>query len=386
MKNSQVKEIYDQIELDEFSKEKMYQKIKEKAYSKKEEKRKMWNYKKITSLIAVCACAIIVISNPGVKAKIKEYVNNYASWIMGNSKDDYLEDINEIVQNNNMSLNIISSQRIDNEVRLRYELYFPKNIENIININDYGYIVYKDENGQYPTIKRIFNSDIFEQCKIYINGLSTGYMNSSEFGLNNESFWYFDVKDIEIKENKLTQEVIVLLDDDYIREDVNFKFEFNKFKIDNEVINANLKYEYILKGGTYSNEERTIKLINNEVELDSNKIYNFYGYSYTKTGIQIYAKREGDFNNESVNYLIVKDNFGTKYLMYPDSKPDDKNVTYKIYNENLENNKEYSEEFNKNIESLDIEFIVENYNENAENVTVKNKISEFKIDFKENNK
>ena len=29
MKNSKVKEIYDQIELDEFSREKMYQKIKD---------------------------------------------------------------------------------------------------------------------------------------------------------------------------------------------------------------------------------------------------------------------------------------------------------------------------------------------------------------------
>lgn len=406
MKNSQVKEIYDQIELDEFSKERMYQKIKEKAYIKTNEKRKMWNYKKITSLVAMCVCAIIIFANPGVQAKMQEYANNLANWITGNSKNDYLDEVNNTVHNNNMSLTIISAQRVENEVRLKYEITFPKNIENFINLDDYGYKEYKDEYEEYGYTKRVFESDIFEDCKIYINNISIGDINNAEGNIN-ESSWSTEVRDIDVKDNKLVQELIVMLENQYKTEDINFKFEFNKFKIDDEILTANLKAEYTLKGGVYSNKEIDVKPIKYTVKLNTNATYNFYGYSYTRTGIKIYAECENSTDEDPVTFFIATDNYGTKYLMYPIYK--EKNEENKDYNEDnqllsiVNNGKEkniavyeiydgpadydnqYQDYFNENITSLNLEFMTESYDENAPRYTVLNKVSEFKINFEENN-
>ena len=408
MKNSKVKEIYDQIELDEFSKEKMYQKIKEKAYIKKDVKRKTWNYKKITSLVAVCACAIVIIANPGVQAKMKEYANNLASWITGNSKDDYLEDVNSTVEDNNMSLTLLNAQRVDNEVRLKYEITFPKNIENLINLDDYGYKEYKDEYEEYSYIKRVFESDIFEDCKIYINNISMDEINNDKSSIENNVAWFSVVKDIEVKDNKLVQELVVMLENQYKTEDINFKFEFNKFKIGNEMLTANLRTEYTLKGGVYSDEEINIKPISHTVKLNTNTTYSFYGYSYTKTGIKIYAKCENSTDEDQVTFLIATDNYGTRYLMYPIYKEEneenkdynedsqllsivnggkEKNIAvYGIYDGPADIDNEYQDYFNENITSLNLEFMTESYDENAPRYTVLNKVSEFEINFEENNK
>lgn len=407
MKNSQVKEIYNQIELDEFSKEKMYQKIKEKAYIKEDTKRKKWNYKKITSVVAVCACAVVIFANPRVQAKMKEYVNNLASWITGDSKDDYLEEVNDTVQNNDMSLTIISAQRVDREIRLKYEIAFPNNIENLINLDDYGYKDYKDEYEEYGYIKRVFESEIFEDCKIYINNMSMDEINNSK-SIENNVAWFSEVKDIEVKDNKLVQELVVMLENKYKTEDINFKFEFNKFKIDNEILTANLKTEYTLKGGTYSNEEIDVKPINHTAKLETNTTYNFYGYSYTRTGIKIYAKCENSTDEDPVTFLRATDNYGTKYLMYPIYKEEneknkdynednellsivsgrkEKNIAvYEIYDGPADYDNQYQDYFNENITSLNLEFMTDCYDENASRYTVTNKISEFKINFEEDNK
>ena len=398
MKKFEIKEIYNQIELDEFSKEKMYQKIKEKAYVKKEEKRKIWNYKKVASLVAACACAVIIFANPGVQAKMKEYANNLASWITGNSKNDYLEDVNATVQNNNMSLTIINAQRVDNEVRLRYEITFPKNIENLINLDEYGYKEYKDELEEYGYIKRVFESDIFKDCKIYINNVSTEEINSSESSVDNNVALFCEVKDIEVKDNKLVQELIVMLENEYKTEDLNFRFEFNKFNIENGEIIANLKSEYTLKGETYSNEKIDIKQINHTAKLETNTTYNFYGYSYTKTGIKIYAKCDNRTDEDPVTFLRVTDNYGTKYLMYPiykednellsivDSRKENNLAVYEIYDGLADYDNQYQDYFNENITSLNLEFMTESYDENAPRYAVYNKVLEFKINFEENNK
>lgn len=398
MKKFEIKEIYNQIELDEFSKEKMYQKIKEKAYVKKEEKRKIWNYKKVASLVAACACAVIIFANPGVQAKMKEYANNLASWITGNSKNDYLEDVNATVQNNNMSLTIINAQRVDNEVRLRYEITFPKNIENLINLDEYGYKEYKDELEEYGYIKRVFESDIFKDCKIYINNVSTEEINSSESSVDNNVALFCEVKDIEVKDNKLVQELIVMLENEYKTEDLNFRFEFNKFNIENGEIIANLKSEYTLKGETYSNEKIDIKQINHTAKLETNTTYNFYGYSYTKTGIKIYAKCDNRTDEDPVTFLRATDNYGTKYLMYPiykednellsivDSRKENNLAVYEIYDGLADYDNQYQDYFNENITSLNLEFMTESYDENAPRYAVYNKVLEFKINFEENNK
>lgn len=416
MKNSKIAEIYDKIELDEFTKQKIFSQIKEKAYNQSaKNKKKIWNYKKITSLVAVCACAIIVFKIPGVQATMKEYINNFANWISGNSKDDYLEEVNSVVENNNMSLKIINAQRIDNEVRLRYEITFPKNIENIINLDDYGYKEYEDEYEKYGYIERIYDSDIFNDCKIYINNVElndisnySDQLTEDEFldYINNRCVWFAEVKDVEIKENKLIQEVIVALENKNKDEDINFKFEFNKFKLENEIINANLNLEYTLKGGEYSNEEIAIKPINYKAKLSTGCIYDFYGYSYTKTGIKIYAKVENETDNFNNVILKLKDNYGTEYLMYgryidENSNEDEdlltrifanndneKNytVTFEIYDGLADVNDEYSDYFNDNIKSIDIEVLEELIDEENEMEETKtNKISEFNINFEENN-
>lgn len=412
MKNSKIAEIYDKIELDEFSKQKMFTQIKEKVYNQgAENKGKIWNYKKITPIIAVCACAIIAFKIPGVQATIQEYINNFASWISGNSKDDYLEEVNLSVENNNMSLKIVNAQRVDNEVRLRYEITFPKNIEDIINLDEYGYKEYEDEYEKYGYMERIYNSDIFNDCKIYINNVELNdisnyseQLTEDEFSdsINNRCVWFVEVKDVEVKEDKLIQEVFVALENR--DEDVNFKFEFNKFKLENEIINANLNLEYTLKGGEYSNEEIVIKPIDYKAKLSTDCIYNFYGYSYTRTGIKIYAKTENETDDFSNVILKLKDNYGTEYLMYgmyinENSDEDflirlfaennnEKNhtVIFKIYDGLADINNEYADYFNDNIKSIDIEVLEELIDgENEMEETKINKISEFNINFEENN-
>ena len=85
---------------------------KTKAYSnKKDYKKKVWNYKKISSIVAVCACAIMVFKIPGVQASLQNTINKFASWISGNSRDDYYEEIDSSVENNGFKLQIIKEYR-----------------------------------------------------------------------------------------------------------------------------------------------------------------------------------------------------------------------------------------------------------------------------------
>lgn len=170
MKESKIREAYNKIELDEIQKERIFLRVKEKAYKESNEKRKFWNYKKITSLVAACACAIIIAANPGVQAKAKEYIENISNWITGNSKDDYLEEANVVVENKTIinSNSQLSKEEIVKEVWLnelkensKQEMYklLDYKIESvkIVNFND----IKKGFPGceeYYPGVK---DSDIF---------------------------------------------------------------------------------------------------------------------------------------------------------------------------------------------------------------------------------
>lgn len=384
MKNSRISEIYNQIGLDEIQKERIFLRIKEKAYEESNKKRKFWNYKNITSVVAVCACAIIISINPMVQAKAKEYMKNIANWITGNSKDDYLEEANIVVENSNMSLNIISAQRVGKEIRVKYEITFPTNIETLINLDDYNTLKdYDDGENRYSYYEEILFSDIFADCKIYVNDICINDVYEDAWKYNYE-FWFCKVKDIEVKENKSTQELILEINDEYVNEDFNFRFEFNKFKLDNQILEPNLKAEYTLKGGSYTGNIET-KEISHEVKIDKYK-YNFYGYSYTKTGIKIYANCEIIDDNDPIIFLKVTDNYGTKYLFYPRYVGDNnETAVFEIYDGPEDIYSQYSDYLNENIKSLNIEVMVktEGFDENGNSVS--ENVSEFNINFEEDN-
>ena len=195
-----------------------------------------------------------------------------------------------------------------------------------------------------------------------------------------------------------------MLEDKYMKDDINIKLEFNNFKINNEIYDVNLKQEYTLKGEKYSDEKIKIIPINYIVQLDEKNKLEFYGYSYTKTGIKIYSKFYGEEDYMSLIKLIVKDNYGTQYAMYPwytsqkfldgeiqyESDLDrimDKEkkdiLVFEIYDEFEDENGKYSNYWNDNIKNLNIKIFVtdENY---CKFLQINNE-SEFNINFEENN-
>ena len=407
MKNSKIVDAYNKIELDEFSKQKIYSQIIEKAYSnKKDYKKKVWNYKKISSIVAVCACAIMVFKIPGVQASLQNTINKFASWISGNSRNDYYEEIDSSVENNGFKLKTINAQRRYSEVRLRYEIEFPVEIEKYMNLDDYTYKEVKTETEEYFARKEPFDSEIFESRNIYINDISYDYINSDEFEYDAVCY-YARVENVEIKNNKLVQELILLLEDENLKDDINIKLKFNSFKIDNEIYNTDLRQEYTLKYENYkdisSEDISMIPITNYEVKIDEKNKLDFYGYSYTKTGIKLYSKFTGEEDYLRIIRLKVKDNYGTEYLMYPwftNQKFLDGEIEYEsmidrildtekkdilifeIYDGLADWNNEYLNYWNDNIKFLNIKVFVEDEEEFDKFIQINNE-KEFNINFEE---
>ena len=401
MKNSKIVDAYNKIELDEFSKQRMFSKIKEKAYSEKSiNKKVIWNYKRLSSIIAVCACAIMVFKIPGVQASIQNTIDKFASWISGNSKNDYYEEINSSVEDNNFKLKIINAQRRYNEVKLRYEIEFPIEIEKYMNLDDYTYKEVRTENEYYMARKEPFDSEIFASRNIYINDVSYDYINSDEFEYNAVCIGA-RVENVKLENNKLVQELTILLENDFQKDDINIKLEFNKFKVNNEFYEVDLKQEYTLKGEQYSNEEIKINSLSYEVKIDEKNKLDFYGYSYTKNGIKLYSKFTGEEDYLRIIRLKVKDNYGTEYLMYPwwtnqkfldgeiqyesrlDSFFDDEKkdiLIFEIYDGPADWNNEYPDYWNDNIKSLNIKVFIEDEEEFDKFIQINNE-SEFNINF-----
>ena len=318
MKNSKIVDAYNKIELDEFSRQKIYSKIKEKAYSnKKDYKKKVWNYKKISSIVAVCACAIMVFKIPGVQASLQNTINKFASWISGNSKDDYYEEIDSSVGNNGFKLKIINAQRRYEEVKIRYEIEFPVNLENFVDINVY-YNYKRDTNKPKKNNSKneMIDSELFASRNIYINGVSYDYIKSVDYKFD-AGISYVSVENIKLIKNKLVQELVIIPQEEHTKDDINIKLEFNKFKICNEEYEVNLKQEYTLKGKQDLNNKIEIIPIDYSVKIDEKNKLDFYGYSYTKTGIKLYSKFTGEEDFMRIIKLIVEDDAGTLYLMYP---------------------------------------------------------------------
>ena len=408
MKNSKIVKAYDKIVLDEFSKQRIFSEIKEKAYSKKSDyKRKVWNYKKLSSIVAVCACAIMVFKIPGVQASLQNTISKFASWISGNSKDDYYEEVDTSVGDNNFKLKIINAQRRYNEVKLRYEIEFPIEIEQYINLDDYTYKEVSTETESYLTRKDHLDMEIFESRNIYINDVSYDYINSDEYEYD-AICYYARVNNVGIEKNKLIQELVVMLNDENSEDDINIKLKFKTFKINNEIYDADLKQEYTLKYEKYkdsTNEDIKINPISYEVKIDEKNKIDFYGYSYTKTGIKLYSKFTGEEDFLRIIRLKVKDNYGTEYLMYPwwtsqkflngeiqyesildrifDEEKKDI-LIFEIYDGLADWNNEYPDYWNDNIKSLNIKVFVEDAEEFDKFIQMNNE-SEFNINFEENN-
>lgn len=382
MKNSKIIEAYDKITLDEFSKQKIFSQISEKAYKKSSQKeQKIFNINKVTTLIAACACALIIFANPVVQAKVQEYVSHFASWITGNSKEDYLEEIEKEVQNNGCSLKIINAKREEKNVALRYEVTLPKNIDEIVNMDDYNYKDYENEYNKFRYKNTIYDSEIFKYFEIYVNNCELNYINSDNF-LYNEHIIGANIRDVEIKENKIIQELIVYMDDEYKNQDIDFEIRAKRFKIGKELIVANLKLDYTLKGNEYQNEKLIIKPINQKIKINDNNTINFYGYSYTRTGIKLYARDNGySHNNFRIIKLNVKDNYGSEYLMYPmytnqsiidgqidriDAIMNEEELdimVFSIYENSEDFDSKYSNYWNENIKNINIKIFVEDDNE-----------------------
>lgn len=238
---NEIKRAYETIKLDEESKKRIYYNIQNEKLKRKDNKRLI--FKRIVPLISVCACAIIIITNSKFQVKAGEYIKSVVNWITGNTKDDYLEEPNIITTTNNMQFIIKSAKRIDSEVRVMYEIVFPENIEKYVNLDDY-----KDSNNNY---KELFFSNVFTDCKIYLNNK---YINDIDM-LEGE-IWNFHVKDIEAKGNSIVQELVLNLNKEYLTSDLNFIFEYNKFNINGTIVDANLRTEYTLEGNLYSGRIR----------------------------------------------------------------------------------------------------------------------------------
>lgn len=361
---NEIKRAYEMIGLDEESKERIYYNIQKKS---KRKNKKEWIIKRVVPLVSVCACAIIIITNSTFQVKAGEYIKSVVNWITGNTKDDYLEEPNIVTSSNNMQFRIKSAKRIESEVRVMYEIAFPDNIEKHINLEDY-----KDSNNS----KELFFSEIFEDCKIYVNNK---YIN--DIDIVDGEFWFFNVKDIEVKGNMIVQELVLNLNKEYLDRDLNFKFEYNKFNINGTILEANLKTEYTLDGNLYSGDIEVTNIP--EVKADIGKrTYSFYGYSYTKTGIKLYCKEKSySLTNYDVIYLRVIDNYGSKYLFYPKYYNDGTDVVFEIYDGPADWYNEYEEYLKSNITSIKVEIMKETNELDEKGNPISDKVSEFEIDF-----
>lgn len=407
MRNSKITKAYDKIVLDEISKQKIYSQIKEEAYGRKiDYKNKIWNYKKLSSIVAVCACAIMVLMIPGVQANLQNSINKIASWISGNSKDDYYEEVDSVTENNNMKLTIVNAQRRFGEVRLRYEITFPVDIENLIDLNDYNYKEVKTDTEEYLIKEELFSSKIFEERMIYINDISYDYISSDKFEYDAVCY-YASVENVKIDKNKLIQELVIQLNEQNMKDDINIKLEFYKFNIDNKIYDVNLRQEYTVKGDDYSNTDIKMTPLSYLVQIDEKNKLEFYGYSYTRTGIKLYSKITGEKDLVPIIRLIVKDNYGTEYMMYPwwtnqkylDGERDSEIgsiyinsdeikdiLIFEIYDGPADLNNEYPDYWNDNIKNLNIKIFVEDEKSEKDDefIQINNK-SDFIINFENEN-
>lgn len=363
---NEIKKAYETIRLDEESKERIYYNIQMKKGKIKN--KKMWIIKRVVPLVSVWACAMIIITNSAFQVKAGEYIKSVVNWITGNTKDDYLEEPNIVTSNNNMQFKIKSAKRIDSEVRVMYEIVFPDNIEEYINLDDY-----KNSNNNY---KELFFSEIFTDCRIYVNNKDI-----NDIDMIDGEFWYFHVKDIEVKGNMMVQELVLNLNKEYLNSDLNFIFEYNKFNINDTILEANLKTEYTLDGNLYSGDIEVTKIPEVKADIGKNT-YSFYGYSYTKTGIKIYCKEKADSSmNYDVIYLRVIDNYGSKYLFYPKCYNDGTDLVFEIYDGPANWYNEYEEYLKPSITNIKVEIMKETHELDKKGNPVSDKISEFEIDF-----
>lgn len=353
---NKVKKAYEKINLTDEEKRRLYYKIKAEVNEEKKSKISIWNYKKLVSFAAVAICAIVICTNSTVQVKAGEYIKNIAKWITGNTTNDYIEEINETKENNNIKFTIESIQRVGYEVKVEYELIFPFNIEDKIKLKDNG----------------LFESEVFDDCKIYAN---------DECITNKEdiNYWYYKVKDTEIKDNKLKQELILNINE--TDKDLEIKFDYKKFKIDGKEINAELYNSCTLPSNKYEGDIEIIYIPEHKAKIN-NDDYTFYGYSYTKTGIRIYGKENRNnvvYNGEDRVYLIITDNYGRKYLFEPTTNYYSNHLKYTI-SEGMKKDIQYSNVLNENIENIKVE-IMHEYTEEKTNEYKNEKIMEFEINF-----
>lgn len=369
---NKIKQIYEEIKLDENDKIRLFNNIKENAF-KERKKKNVFLITKTVGIVAVCACTMIIITNSAFQVKAGEYIKNVVNWITGNSKDDYLEEPNIVVSNNNMQLEIKSAKRVNSEVRVMYELVFPDSIEKYINLENYRDNIYN--------FKEIFCSDIFTDCKIYVNDKCINDVYKKDY-IEDREFYSCMVKDIEVRNNVLVQELILNLNEEYLNSDLNFTFEYNKININNTIIEANLKTKYLLQNNLYKDDIQITYIPEYKVNINKNK-YNFYGYSYTKTGIKIYCKEEFIDTDSYIIYLRVTDNYGTKYLFYPIyyQNNDEGIYVFQIYDGPADLYNEYVDNLKTDITNIKIEVMTETDKINRKGESNSEKIGEFDINF-----
>lgn len=361
---NKIKRAYETITLDEESKDRIYYNIQQKSKIKNN---KIWIIKRLVPLVSVCACAIIITTNSTFQVKAGEYIKSVVNWITGNTKDDYLEEPKIITSNNNMQFRIKSAKRIESEVRVMYEIVFPDNIEKSINLEEY-----KDSDNS----KELFFSEMFADCKIYINNK---YIN--DIDIIDGEIWCFHVKDMKVKGNMIVQELVLNLNKEYLNSDLNFKFEYNKFNINDSILEANLKTEYTLAGNLYSGEIEVTNIPKVKVDIGK-RTYSFYGYSYTKTGIKLYCKEESySLTNYDVIYLRVIDNYGSKYLFYPKYYNDGTDLIFEIYDGPADWYNEYEEYLKSDITNMKVEIMEETNELDEKGNPISDKVSEFEINF-----
>lgn len=356
---NEIKRAYETIKLDEESKERIYCNIqKEKGKIKNN---KIWIFKRIVPLVSVCACVMIIITSSIFQVKAGEYMESAVNWIKGNTKNDYLEEPNIITYNNDMNFKIKSAKRIDSEVRVMYEIVFPDNVERYINLDGY---------------KELFFSEIFTDCKIYVNNK---YIN--DIDMIEGEFWCFHVNDIEVKGNIIVQELVLNLNKEYLNSDLNFIFEYNKFNINGTILEANLKTEYTLYGNLYSGDIEVTNIPEVKANIGKNT-YSFYGYSYTKTGIKIYCRKDAySLMNYDVIYLRLIDNYGSKYLFYPKYYNNTTELIFEIYDGTVDGYNEYEEYLKPSVTNIKVEIMKETHELDTKGNPISDKVSEFEIDF-----
>ncbi len=352
---------YKRIKLTREEKKAVVKNIRQSAPGRR--KRKAGKY-----VIGAAAAAMVVattIFHEDINAMAMETVTSFMEFIHGNAKNDYVENINTVVETDGVNMDLISVSREDARIRVNYKLTFDEDISEFKTLGeDLGY-----------KKRSVFYTDEFGRCNIFIDGKNINDILNDDTAVS-KPFFYYEVNDISITDHELEQELVIYLNDKDYHQDMNIKLDYSDIIAGNKVFSGHCVVQYTLEAGKYTNDIDKSVLDINTLSLNGTG-FSITGYAVTNTGLKVYARMIPGPDGEDafpIVYFKAKDDLGNQYLYYPIYDIEDqRTMTFSIYDGPADFNNEFNDYLSKEAKSMTLALYEEQYDFDT-NIRSENKL------------